>query len=131
MRLWLHPRGAKQRKDVVLRTLKRIIAAAVLAGSPNAGVAEFRDGNDLYLDCQQTPSDALEFVVGATDTILAFNGFGENKVLPICIPENVSAGQLRDVVCLHLEREPGGRHYTAATQVMSALIDEFPCPRSS
>lgn len=113
-----------------MKLIKFTLKAVVFSALPTFAAANFRDGNDLYEDCQQHPQSALDFVIGVTDTVSDLNSFGDRKVFGICLPENVTSGQLRDIACQHLETEPGSRHYTAPTQVIAALLNEFPCPRS-
>ncbi len=113
-----------------MKPIECMLKAVVFAALPTLATANFRDGNDLYEDCQQHPSSALEYVVGVIDMMLDITRFGNANMFGICLPQNATAGQLSDIACQHLEAEPGNRHYTAPTQVIAALLDEFPCPRN-
>lgn len=46
----------------------------------------------------------------------------------LCLPENVTIGQARDVIVRFLEQNPAMRHGTAAYLSFTALSQAFPCP---
>ena len=52
----------------------------------------------------------------------------EELIEPHCIPENVSLGQLRDIVKKYLENNPEVLHYDAASLVLLAFHYSFDCP---
>jgi len=108
------------------------VAALVISTSANA---EFLDGNDLYerlTDYKRETSRslvgasmALGFVVGVADT---WNGqAGAKSGCMFCLPKNVKAGQLADVVLEYLRANPADRHYSAGGLVQASLDSAFPC----
>ena len=50
-----------------------------------------------------------------------------NQILGICMPDNVEAGQLVDVVRLSLKDKPATRHFPARTLLNEAFREAFPC----
>jgi len=47
-----------------------------------------------------------------------------------CIPKNIIAKQLVDIVTQYLKEHPADRHYTAASEVYVAITNAFPCPKN-
>lgn len=89
--------------------------------SSNA-LAYFADGNSLLERCREpSRAAALHFSVGAVDMALALN----NK--DFCIPENVNAGQLSDVICKYVRDTPEERHLPAAFMIILGLQKAWPC----
>lgn len=88
--------------------------------------AEFYTGNDLYN--KLTSDNAIErmvglgFVVGVSDTV---------QGVTHCAPDNITAGQIRDMVRQHLEATPSVRHYAAEVQVRYVLNRAWPCPKKN
>jgi hypothetical protein len=99
-------------------------AAALLlcfAGAVNAN--QFWDGNKLLMRMNGDSYDqahALGYVMGVFDTD------GRRKV---CAPQNVTAGQLNDIVKQQLETRPEMRHFHADVIVIGALALVWPCER--
>jgi hypothetical protein len=68
------------------------------------------------------------YIVGLIDGAPdAFQKDG-NADRSLCIPENVTIGQARDVIVRFLEQNPAMRHGTAAYLSFTALSQAFPCP---
>jgi hypothetical protein len=97
--------------------------------------AQFRDGNRLLIDLEsQNPTErinALNYVIGVFDMInevdIVVNKNTKNYMF--CQPENMTAGQLSDIVRNHLRTNPGIRHLPAAELIMQTLVATFPCKR--
>lgn len=107
--------------------MKLKLAAALIAVSLPANAA-FLNGNDLHSLCQRSATDRLSdeqssmFVVGVADALQSLSdGVG------ICIPDGVSGGQVRDVVCRSLSDFPELRHMEAGAISMASLTNSFPC----
>jgi hypothetical protein len=102
---------------------KVIIGACSTICSGSAFAAAFLTGNDLFTDCSATETIGSVichgYVVGAAD---AFAGADL-----ICIPKNVSQGQVADIVTKFLRDHPESRHYSASSEVLQALMEAFPC----
>ena len=95
--------------------------------------AYFRDGNTLL---RQLESDnaaervsAMGYVSGAFDMInevdILINR--ESKRYLFCQPDNITLGQIVDIVKAYLRSNPEIRHKPAAELVMGALRRSFPC----
>ena len=100
---------------------KLLLATALMCGAAHA---EFYTGNDL-LSKQQSSSTvdnmvALGYVMGVFDATR-----GEAH----CPPDNVTAGQVKDMVRNHLEATPSTRHYVADMQVRYVLNRAWPCAK--
>ena len=97
---------------------KLFLCAALLAGS---AYAEFKDGNKLLSDMNSTTinqMNALGYITGVADALMG---------VTFCMPSNVNAGQLYDMVKLYLENNPANRHNTADRIVNHVLKNVWPC----
>lgn len=98
------------------------LRAALLLVLALPAQAQFIDGNGL-LERMNDPGSvkpmvALGFVLGVADS---FRG------TEICLPENVQARQLYDVVHQWLRANPDKRHLEGAAIVLVALNRTWPC----
>lgn len=104
--------------------MSRLLAALLLALTVPAQ-AQFLDGNGLLerMNDQGTvkPMVALGFVLGVADS---FRG------TEVCLPENVQARQLYDVVHQWLRANPDKRHLEGAAIVLVALNRTWPCQKA-
>lgn len=98
--------------------------------------ASFKDGNELYKVCTVKPNDGtyyqanaycLGYILGVTDTLTTVRMTNSRNY---CVPENVTAGQLRDIVVQYLQRTPEKRHLSADFLVISAIDLAFNCSES-
>ena len=83
--------------------------------------AEFKDGNNLLNQIKGDTYDyvhAVGYITGVSDA---------TRGVTHCPPSNVSAGQITDMVRLHLESVPSVRHLTADTHVTYVLKKAWPC----
>ncbi len=100
--------------------MRKVIASLLFI--PSIGCAEFLDGNGLLSrmnDSETVPRMvALGYVQGVADVYAR---------VKICAPQNVTAGQARDVVKQYLELNPERRHYSADSLVVNALAQVWPC----
>jgi hypothetical protein len=111
--------------------MKRAIAVLGLVLWAQEGFASFRDGNQILLECKEEGTIGYGYCVGyiasASDTAEMWANQGFMKKA-ICHPENVSQGQLRQIVVKFLEENPEKLHLSADSLVVTALIRAFPCP---
>jgi hypothetical protein len=98
-----------------------VLAAWVFCSSPD--FADFQDGNTLLQDCTQQD---LLFCVGYIDGIA--DALRKNWVdgFRACLSENVTAGQLKDIVVQYLLLNPAVRHTAAVGLVSYAISKAFP-----
>ena len=102
--------------------MKRKVIAGVLAFAAVAAHAEFWDGNRLYERINSSSyfdqGTAMGYVMGVSDTTMG--------VLH-CAPATATAGQLLDMVTLHLRLYPERRTKTADSIVIDTLKAAWPC----
>ena len=99
--------------------MKKLLLIGLLTCS--AAHAEFFDGNKLLARLKGDSLDyvqALGYITGVAD---AMRGISH------CPPDNVTAGQLADMVKNHLEASPAARHYTGDQHVVYVLKRAWPC----
>lgn len=103
--------------------MRKIIAASLLALCATAH-AEFKDGNSLYDDIRSSTNFsqgvALGYIMGVTDAL---------RGITHCVAENVTAGQIHDMVEQYLKENPSLRHFTADLIVSRVLGRVWPCPK--
>jgi len=83
--------------------------------------AEFKDGNKLLAQLQGTlmeQSNAMGYITGIHDTMLGVSH---------CSPDNVTVGQVSDMVRSYLSNVPAERHRTGDVIVMHVLKTAWPC----
>lgn len=92
--------------------------------------ASAKTGNTLYEDCKVGASaDPLRYgrCVGYLEG--ALDSFNMDRFLqgkPRCVPDEITLGQLRDIVVKKLAGEPQQRHYSAIVLSHGALNSAFP-----
>lgn len=122
--------------------MKRAILAALLMATFGNASAGFYTGNDLYRMLNSTGAErsaALGYVAAISDAqdhsrLLTVVAMTVNKTWKdkfpyqfFCVPENVTSGQLADIVTKYLADNPASRHTDAAALVSTALIATWPC----
>jgi len=106
-----------------------MIIGALLAATPAEAQNRVLDnGNEILSMCDDDSNFMAGLCLGyirgistATDAFLAT----DNQF--ICYPDNVSMGQLRDVVVSYIKRNPSLRHETATLLYMKATTEAWPC----
>lgn len=97
---------------------KLLILAALCAGTAHA---EFIDGNKLLADMNGSHGQqmsALGYVMGVADTLTS---------VVICMPENVTSGQINDMVKNYLNNVPRERNLSGDVIVSKVLKATWPC----
>ena len=88
--------------------------------------AQYQSGNELYSDLiGRTDAEqmfALGYVVGVVDAYIQKE---------VCVPQNVTQGQLAEVVTLFLASRPQIRHQPADVLVVLAVRQHWPCSKGS
>lgn len=103
------------------KAMNKILITLCLAAATSAH-AEFKDGNKLLYQITGEHTDkmiALGYITGVSDT--------QHGVLH-CAPPNVTAGQILDMVKIHLQNSPSTRHMSADLHVTYVLKEAWPCP---
>jgi hypothetical protein len=99
--------------------MKKLLATILFV--PSMANAEFFNGNTLLnLMNGSVPEQiqALGYVQGVFDTLHS---------AVICPPQNVSAGQVNDMIKNYITNSPATRHHTADFIILTALKDLWPC----
>ena len=68
----------------------------------------------------------MGYIAGIADTIMSLHG-SNYYGYSICLPQEVTLGQLTDLTRSFLSSHPGQRHFTANSLVAAALDESFPC----
>ena len=100
--------------------MKRLLILAACSVALGAH-AEFKNGNKLLEDMTSSSMNqmnALGYVTGVADALMG---------ITFCMPPNVNAGQVYDMVKLYLENNPANRHNTADRIVNHVLKTVWPC----
>ena len=89
-------------------------------------------GNSLLETCSSVGKADELFCLGYIGGVADVDGL-EGATFPerqrSCVPDNVSNGQLMDVVVKYLKEHPEERHMLAAILIVEALTKAFPCKR--
>ena len=102
--------------------MKRLILTlALMAGTAQAGT--FWDGNTLHSKLNGSTMEqmqALGYIMGAADAL---------DTATICAPNNVTAGQMNDMMKNYLENYPAVRHLAADSLISLVLGRMWPCEK--
>jgi hypothetical protein len=108
-------------KSLLIPIISGLIIALLLASPAAPAKAEFFTGNDLLARMKGTTMEqvqALGYVQGVVDAYSS---------VVICPPDNVTAGQVRDMIKNYLENLPAKRHFSADSLIGEALEKVWPC----
>ena len=87
-----------------------------------ASQAQYQSGNALYSDLTDTSISsqmfAMGYVVGVTDAFIGKE---------LCVPRDVTQGQLTEVVTNFLASRPQLRHHPADILILAALGQHWAC----
>lgn len=103
--------------------MKRLIATLTF-GVSLAANAEFYSGNDLL--SKLNDSSVVDRMVGMGYVIGVFD---VTRGIIHCPPENITAGQVRDMVHQYLRASPSDRHLSADQHVVQVLKQNWPCAK--
>lgn len=102
---------------------------AILLLSIHPAYAGFQTGNDLLRWCTNTDNfsegECGGYIIGVADAQEFFRAANKSAS---CVPADVEAGQLRDVVVKYLQDNPNVRNLGASVLVMAAIVNAWPCP---
>ena len=112
-----------------------IAAVGLVTGSTYANAGGFETGNDLFDYCQRREASCTAYVLGAVDGFTysdELHGQSEaNHLTVFCTPDHANGAQLTDVFAKYLRDHPEKRHFAAASLILGAMMDAFPCPNVS
>ena len=107
-----------------------VVLVAFFSGS--ALGAFFKSGNALHADCQ-SKIDTLNravcygYIMGVVDSRPKDGKTAKILDWPYCVPGGVNGGQITDTVIKWLTNNPEKRHFVAASLIIAALSEAFPC----
>jgi len=100
--------------------MKKFLISLLLVCS--TAQAQFQTGNTLYAELTQNTLAGKMFVlgymIGVADTFVGRE---------ICLPQDVTQGQVLDIVTNYLASRPQTRHQPADLLVVLALRQHWPC----
>ena len=123
--------------------MRWVLVGLLVLACPQAH-AEFYTGHQLHGLCRTDMNLVRGYVAGVHDKasrdsdaaafFIAASKVPKNPALEALLPtimnycaSDIAIGQLADVVCRSLDKDPGERHRPAATLIVDALAAEFPC----
>lgn len=106
-----------------------MILAALLASTPlQARETVSDDGNELLGYCTDSSyfmqGMCLGYVRGLDAGVAALVQYAD---LTICRPDNVTVGQIKDVILAYIRRHPAKRHEGNVLLSMYAQVEAWPC----
>jgi hypothetical protein len=106
-----------------MRAILYILASSLLVCLPGSAKANgFFTGNDVLINCEsKTPDLCITYVAGVHDALFVL------KVAPYCTPDSITPNRLRRAVTKWLQTHPEQLHQPAASLVINALTDAYPC----
>jgi Rap1a immunity proteins len=100
-----------------------VLPAWLLCSSP-ASASSFKNGNQLLEECSSQVD--LLFCLGYIDAVNdALDGNSVNGY-EACVPNAVTAGQLKDIMVQYLRLNPADRHLIAVGLVADAISNKPP-----
>jgi hypothetical protein len=110
--------------------MRLLLTGLLLLLSPLAG-ADYDTGARLYEDCKsENPFNqgyCGGYVTGVVATLVNLQRYRQLPDTALCIPDDVSKGQLVEAVVKYLENYPRQRDRQAVNLVPEALNAEYPC----
>jgi hypothetical protein len=118
-----------------MRKIILIAFTLMLVGGNISASAAPASGNKILKTCKSTnpvsTGICIGFVVAANQglTTLLVLSSPTGKMTDICIPKEVTTGQMRDIFIKHLENDPKNRHMKAFILFVEAMRVTYPCPK--
>ena len=119
---------------IILKTIAILLTLST-TWLPAPASAEWKDGNVLLDHCSKEKDDpvyyinesaCLMYILGVYDGLEMDNAIHKTKKY-YCVPENVQARQIREIVVAYLKKHPENRQWPAAGLITIALKEAFPC----
>ncbi len=110
---------------VVLATVETSTYAQDSGPTPGFRVS----GGELLKLCQSKADlsqDACVFYISGVSDELILDGINRGHEL-LCMPQEITAGQIRDQVLLWFAKDPTNVNLPASVYVWRALLDTYPC----
>lgn len=118
-----------------MKSLAACLGALTMMAAAAAPAATNYTGNEMLDDLRSlAPArelNAHRYIQGVVDMHVIERGAEKDRPYSrkyACLPAEITAGQVLDLVRLELERNPAARHHGAAFFVLGALLKAYPCP---
>ena len=111
--------------------VRNAVLAAALAISSSPASANYLTGKDLYADCSKPQGSFSQgfcsgYISGVVDAIEYYQ-VSKGAEKSVCIPKEVSIGQVKEIVVRYLTQHLDQRNNTASSLVWDAVRNAFPC----
>jgi hypothetical protein len=110
-----------------------IIVLGIIAvlGHPNSGEgAEGITGNLVHQSCSTSNDEyCIGYATGVRDTAAIYEFIVKPPPRRLCVPQVVTADQLKDIFSRYLNSHPEKRHNAAVVLAFWAYQEAFPCGR--
>jgi hypothetical protein len=110
--------------------MKQFAPIVILLAMTVPAHAGFESGNSLKGFCDTKgwqEAVCSGYVTGVYDMLEGISS--ENAIPPLCVPADVTRGQLQAIVLKFLNEHPELLHYSAAALVNIAIRQAFPCTK--
>jgi hypothetical protein len=110
---------------------KLTVTAPALPPAPPGGSPAFVTGNELHSQCTGSTDEQLicaGYIVGVADGANTTADTLDRRFL--CLPVEVTRGQIKDIAVAYIGDHPEKRHFSAGSLILTALMTAFPCSDS-
>lgn len=118
-----------------MNVLSKSTVTLFLAWAAAAPAATNYTGNEMLDDLRsRVPArelNAHRYIQGVVDMEVIERGAEKRRPYShkyACVPADVTAGQVLDLVRIELEQNPASRHHGAVFFVLGGLLKAYPCP---
>lgn len=124
----------------MLKTVTALAMAMAMAMAATPSGAWTRGayvkGEDLNIYCQQFLRNRFgqgknQFFIGFCIGYVLGSADQLSRAKTICIPEDISAGEIGEVVAEFIGQNPGERRLPGVEITLSALEQAYPCPKAN
>lgn len=103
--------------------MKKLLTILLILITPSFSYAEFKGGNELKRNCEAKNSHVDQGICLGYVMAIADN-YSRTQ---ICLPKNVTAGQVQEIVLKYFNTYPERLHFSADSLVLDSLKNTFPC----
>jgi len=112
--------------------IRLMLVALVLSGLMlgSQAKAEVMKGSQLLADCHDGDNPSARDSTYKGGTCSGYITAVADALVPAglyCVPDQVKAGQVLDIVKLYIEHHPDRQYMTAPKLIVEALAEKFPC----
>lgn len=110
--------------------MRKLLTALILCLCVTNAQSAYFSGNSLLSKCTSDTEvlTCYGYLMAAVDMYETWENWGDMEE-QMCVPPNVTAGQLKLIILKYMEKAPEELHKTAGSFVINALITAFPCEK--